>query len=178
MEQKETFPYFETDDFQAVSLPYGENKRLRMDIFLPKKSFSQFLKSLNLDQWNTWINQFREMEGIIVLPKFKVEYEKKLNEALKVLGMEICFDPGRANFGRMANLTELFGNLFISEVKHKTFVEVNEEGTEAAAVTSVGVGITSVGKTGFYMEVNRPFFFAIRDNQTEAILFMGVIQDL
>jgi len=78
-----------------------------------------------------------------------------------------------------ADLSGIGNSLKISEVKHKTYVDVNEEGTEAAAVTSVGVGITSVQpvQKTFYMEVNRPFFFVIRDNQTQEVLFMGTIQN-
>lgn len=180
MEQKETFPYFETEEFQAISLPYGENKRLRMDVFLPKNGLDQLIENLNLDRWIGLVENMGETKGTIILPKFKIEYEKTLNQTLQVLGMGIAFDPGQANFGRLADLSQLPGNLYLSEVKHKSFVEVNEEGTEAAAVTNVGIGIVSVGggKKTFYLEVNRPFLFAIRDSQTNTILFLGTLQKL
>ena len=98
-----------------------------------------------------------------------------LNDPLKVLGMDIAFNPTLADFSRMASLEILGKNLYIGEVIHKTFVEVNEEGTEAAAVTSVGVEATSAGPLPIPFIVDRPFFFAIRDNQTKTVLFMGVV---
>ncbi len=105
------------------------------------------------------------------LPRFKMDYEATLNDALSALGMEEAF-TNNANFSEMGN------NLKISQVKHKTFVEVNEEGTEAAATTSVGIELTSAqlpSQKPFEMIVNRPFFCTIRDNQTGTILFMGSI---
>jgi serpin B len=111
-----------------------------------------------------------------MLPRFKVEWESKLNDALKALGMAEAFDEQRANFSQIADLNS--GNrLYISEVKHKAWAEVNEEGTVAAAVTSVGVSVTSVQqpREKFFMKVDRPFFFAIRDNRTGVVLFMGSV---
>jgi serpin B len=94
--------------------------------------------------------------------------------ALKALGMSVAFDPQSADFSAMHEGTD---NVYISTVKHKTFVEVNEEGTEAAAVTSVGMGTTSIREQPerFNMVVDRPFFVAIRDNSTGTVLFMGTI---
>ena len=119
--------------------------------------------------------QFRRLEGGIVLPRFKVEYETLLNESLKALGMGIALDPSRADFGAMTREPA-----FISQVKHKTFVEVNEEGTEAAAVTAIGLAMAAPPTEPverFDMVVDRPFFFAIRDNTTGTVLFMGAIVD-
>src|SRR6185295_7871861 len=98
----------------------------------------------------------------LILPRFKVEYEVNLNDALKALGMSEAFDATRANFSGIAQ-----ERIYISEVKHKTFAEVNEEGTVAAAVTSVGIRVASVQppQENFIMKVDRPFFVAIRDNQ-------------
>lgn len=177
MQQKNKFAYFENELFQAVSLPYGEKKRWRMEVFLPKKSLESFTKQLGVENWNKWLKEFKETEGTVILPRFKIEYEKKLNSILSSLGMGVAFTAG-ANFNKM-KADPRGPELFISEVLHKTFVEVNEEGTEAAAVTSVGIGITSIGgeKKTFYMEINRPFFFAISDNQTAEILFMGLINE-
>ena len=110
------------------------------------------------------------------MPRFRVEYEIGLNEALKALGMGIAFDPARANFTGMVQTSE---NAFISRVKHKTFAEVNEEGTEASAATSVEMRVTSAMRPpkAFRMIVDHPFFFAIRDNKTGTVLFMGSIID-
>jgi serpin B len=108
------------------------------------------------------------------MPKFKVEYGvKRLNTALNKLGMGMAFDPCRANFSGIAS--PLFGNVYISYVDHKAVVEVNEEGTEAAAVTVVGVG---TGATlGPIFVVNRPFYYEIRDDRSGSILFMGEINN-
>jgi serpin B len=102
---------------------------------------------------------------LISLPRFKLEYAIDLKDALKALGMEIAFTK-EANFSGMTS-----SSVSIDKIKHKTFVEVNEEGTEAAAVTEVG----GVRSGPIEMNVNRPFFFAIRDNQTGSILFVGSI---
>lgn len=174
MEQyREDFMYFENDLFQAVDLPYGENKRLKMSVFLPKRSLAEFAGQLNFDNWDLWMAEFRETEGTVILPRFKIEYEKTLNGSLSSLGMEVVFNPSRANFTKIAPA------IFISEVIHKTFIEVNEEGTEAAAVTAITMSEGSVAsdKKVFYMEINKPFFFAIHDDQTGEILFMGFVQE-
>jgi serine protease inhibitor len=173
------YPYLQADHFQAVSLPYGKG-RVSMYIFLPdeQSSLPEFQNSLNALNWNQWMSQFERTEGDIGLPRFKIEYDVNLNETLKTLGMRIAFDPARANFGKMFPITAA-QNVYISKVKHKTFVDVNEKGTEAAAVTSVEMGITSVREPArhFHLVVDRPFFFAIRDNQTGTILFMGSVVD-
>ena len=171
MKQDDKLPYLETDNFQSVSLTYGENKRLSMHVFLPK-NLDSFISSLNLDNWNKWMPKYYETKGTILLPRFKMEYEKELKNLLTKLGMGTAFQDN-------ADFRGIGDGLKISAVKHKTYVDVNEEGTEAAAVTSINVGITSIGigEKPFYMEVNKPFFFVIRDNQTEEILFMGIIQN-
>ncbi|MBS0015058.1 MAG: serpin family protein [Arthrospira sp. SH-MAG29] len=167
--------YLENSDFQGISLPYGDDGRFSLYVFLPRENVSldRFYTQLNATQWEEWIKQMRSRPGSIQLPRFKLEYEVGLNDSLKSMGMDIAFDPNQADF---SNLTS-DNNVRISEVKHKTFVEVNEEGTEAAAVTSVTVVTESTPSIPepFSMVVNRPFFLAIRDNQTRTILFMGSI---
>lgn len=115
--------------------------------------------------------------GDLMLPRFKVEWQSKLNEALQALGMAEAFDSSRADFSQMAKVKP--GELFISEVKQKSWCEVNEEGTVAAAVTSVGMSTTSAQRPRekFVMKVDHPFFFAIRDNLTGVVLFMGSIRN-
>jgi serine protease inhibitor len=172
------YNYYESSDFQAVSLPYGGG-RASMYIFLPSKnsSLAAFQKGLSASAWEGWMKQFNETEGDIALPRFKVDYEVTLNDALKALGMGVAFDEARANFRGM--IEPGGGNVYISQVKHKTFAEVNEEGTEAAAVTSTEMRATSAmrPRQRFRMVVDRPFFCAIRDNQTGTVLFMGSIID-
>ncbi|MBI5867459.1 MAG: serpin family protein [candidate division Zixibacteria bacterium] len=177
MHQSGSYPYLKGDGFQAVSLPYGKG-RVSMYIFLPNEgtNLATFQSGLTAASWEQWMAQFAMQEGDIALPRFKLEYEANLNSVLASLGMGIAFDGGRANFSKMFPISQS-RNVFISKVKHKTFVDVNEEGTEAAAVTSVEVGITSIREPQerFNFIVDRPFFFAIRDNQTGTILFMGSI---
>ena len=174
-----SYSYYRGQNFQAVSLPYGRGD-ITMFIFLPDQSSSliEFQQSLTAETWANWMSQFKQSEGQLVLPRFKVEYEADLNTALAALGMQIAFDQARADFTDICASPSV-PNIYIDRVKHKTFVEVNEEGTEAAAVTSIGVmaaGLLSVPKP-FTMIVNRPFFCAIRENKTGAVLFMGSIVD-
>lgn len=174
MSQNGDYLYYENDKFQAVSLPYGKDGKISFYIFLPKQSsnLKAFHQNLNFENWETWTNQFRNREGFIRLPRFKTDYEVTLNDALKALGMEEAFSS-KANFSGIGK------NLAISQVKHKTFVEVNEEGTEAAAATSVEMSRASFSEKPepFQMIVDRPFFCAIRDHQTGSVLFMGSIVD-
>jgi len=174
MSQNGRFRYFENEKFQAISLPYGAG-RMSMYVFLPAKnsSLKNFQAELNATNFENWTSELSSTEGNIALPRFKLEYEITLNNTLKALGMETAFDSQRANFNEMCAKSS-GPNLFIGEVKHKTFVEVNEEGTEAAAVTSGGMHLTSFAPP-FTMTVDRPFFCAIRDNQTGTLLFMGAI---
>ena len=177
MSQSGSYLYYKNKDFQSVALPYGTG-RVSMYIFLPDEriSLDQFEQNLTHENWDTWMKSFGLTPGDLMLPRFKVEWESKLNEALKALGMAEAFDPLRANFSQIAERNSS-NNLYISEVKHKSWAEVNEEGTEAAAATSVGVFTTSVQqpREKFVMKVDRPFFFAIRDNQTGVVLFMGSV---
>jgi len=175
MQQKGNFLYFENDQFQSVNIPYGKNKRLGMHVFLPKGNLENFTNELSIENWKKWLTEYKEKEGTIILPKYKIEYKKNLNDVLKSLGMAVAFSS-QADFSRMRENPKL-KDLYISEVIHKTYVDVNEEGTEAAAVTEVGMAKTVAiqEKKTFYMEINRPFYFAIADNQTSEILFMGII---
>lgn len=179
MTRKGDYAYYENhqENFQVISLPYGEGQ-MSMYIFLPsnKSNLNTFLESLNTENWENWISQLREQEVMVYIPKFKMEYgTKDLNDALTSLGMGVAFDDDNADFSRMASLDDIGGNLYIEKVAHKTFIEVNEEGSEAAAATSVGIGVKSILRTVF--NADRPFFFAIRDNETKTILFMGTVVD-
>ncbi|MEH2077112.1 MAG: serpin family protein [Nostoc sp.] len=172
MSQEGDYRYYENEQFQAVSLPYGKDGKTSFYIFLPKQNsnLKALYQNLSFENWEKWMTQFNKQKGFIRLPRFKTDYEVTLNDALKTLGMEEAFS-NKANFSGMGK------NFAISQVKHKTFVEVNEEGTEAAAATSVGIVATSLRDEPepFRMIVDRPFFCAIRDNQTGNILFMGSI---
>ncbi|MER2090775.1 MAG: serpin family protein, partial [Sporosarcina sp.] len=132
----------------------------------------EFKKLLTNENWMAWNKEFNARQGTVLLPKFQLEYETLLNDALMKLGMGSAF-VDTADFSKMIKEGD---PLKISKVKQKTFIDVNEEGTEAAAVTSIEVVTESASiEESFYMEVNRPFFFTITDDETDTILFMGSI---
>ena len=153
---------------KMVELPYG-NGKFSMVIAMPNGSqtLDGMISSLDSPTWNTWMSRLHEGEGEIYLPRFSIAWEDSLGSALKKLGMGIAFS-GVADFTKISAP----GGLYISEVRHKTFVEVNEEGTEAAAVTSVEISRTSLG---FVLRADRPFLFAIRENHSGSILFAGKV---
>lgn len=171
MSQTGDYLYSENQQFQAIRLPYGKGE-LGMYIFLPQanSSLEQFNQQLNLDNLQTWLSQMRSQPGNISLPKFKLEYTTELKNVLSSLGMQQVFNFAQADFSAMTDIA-----VALDQVKHKAVIEVNEEGTEAAAATSSGIRITSATpqKQPFEMNINRPFFFAIRDDNTGTILFMG-----
>lgn len=174
---RDNFNYLENDDFQAIQLTYGDDSEMNMTVILPTEDSSadEFVQSMSKDDWNKWQTQFNEQEGTILLPKFTLEYDITLNDTLIALGMPSAFNE-------QADLTKLVkdsNDLYVSEVKHKSFIDVNEEGTEAAAATSIAIMEMSATDQDepFYMEVNRPFIISITDNETEANLFIGVIKD-
>jgi len=174
MMQTGDFRYLETEQVQGIHLPYGDG-RLSMVVLLPREgtSLTDLQSSFSAENWQTWRNQFRRRPGMIRIPRFESEFGTRLNDALKALGMEVAFDPDAADFSAMGP-----DQLYISDVQHKTYINVDEEGTEAAASTSVGVSVTSAPiDPPFQMVCDRPFFYAIQDNETGAILFMGVMMD-
>ncbi len=169
--QEKRFRYFENDSFQAVDLPYGDGA-FSMIVFLPKPGVhvDNLIGCFDKDSLGEWLGNLVMSSGTIYMPKFKLEYETDLSSILASLGMGIAFSPD-ADFTGI-NRDSL---IFISFVKHKTFIEVDEEGTEAAAVTIVGM-VTSVRPTeSFVMRVDRPFLLLIRENHSQTILFMGKI---
>ena len=173
MAQKEEYPYFATDQFQAVDLSYGDGL-YSMVIILPNSNvdIDDVIMALDQSTWNEWLSKFEKQKGDVFLPRFKLEYKIKLNDILIALGMGTAFSPVEADFSKMYKP----GGLYIDEVNHKTYVEVNEEGTEAAAVTSVVISERSTGgDEGFVMHMNRPFIFAIREHHSGTILFVGKI---
>lgn len=169
MSQLGDFKYFSNPVFQAIDLPYGDGE-FSMTIFLPRPEadINSLIAEFSPESWDEWVSSFSEQSLELFLPRFKLECEFGLNQVLKSMGMEIAFDPDRADFTKMFKP----GGIWISRVKHKTFVEVNEEGTEAAAVTSVVMGTASVNPI---MRVDRPFVFAIRENHSQTILFIGKV---
>ncbi|WP_439880423.1 serpin family protein [Pontibacter sp. MBLB2868] len=159
--------HYEDASKEVVDLPYG-NQQYSMTIVMPKEQHTvqETVEGLSESSLASWLSAADTMKRELQMPKFKLEYESQLNQVLTQLGMGIAFSD-QADFSRMV---EGQGGLSVSEVRHKTFLGVNEEGTEAAAVTSVGIGVTSVPLT---VRIDRPFVFMIREKSSNAILFIG-----
>ncbi len=172
MWQKGNLRYDETEDYQAVDLLYG-NGAFAMTVLLPAggRTPAEVLAGLSPEALNALAGRFAEKEVTLTLPRFRVEYGRRLNQDLMSLGMGIAFG-GEADFYRIADVRP--DRLYITRVEQKTFVEVNEEGTEAAAATAVGFGRTSAPEP-LEMKVDRPFVFAIRERLSGAVVFLGVM---
>ncbi len=169
---KTTLPYTATNDFQAVDLAYGDSV-YSMTVVLPNQgvSMDDIINGFDDTFWQEQQWQLYPREVLFSMPKFKLKYEAKLNKVLADLGMPTAFMGGVADFRDIAD-----AQLSISEVKHKTFIEVNEEGTEAAAVTSVGIEVTSVPQIPEVI-VDRPFLLVIRENRLGSVLFVGKVMN-
>lgn len=172
--EDDTVAYFHNDIFQAIDLPYGDGS-FSMTIFLPNydiyvpgydKTVEDVLEVMTVENWSTWMGSFKKGVKTIGVPRFKFSYDVELTDILKAMGMSIAFTPD-ADFSKMF----ADGVGWIDMVKQKTFVQVDENGTEAAAVTIV-IMIDSY-EPGFVLD--RPFLFVIHEHQTGAILFMGKI---
>jgi serine protease inhibitor len=155
---------------QAVDLPYGR-AAFTMTAILPPAGtdVDAFIETLDQSKWDAMIAALHHTKADVYFPKFRMEWDDTLNADLKAMGMENAFCEGCANFLRMSPVGD---QLFISFVKQNTFVNVNEEGTEAAAVTTVGVGVTSAPPS---IRFDRPFVFVIRERLSGTILFMGKV---
>jgi serpin B len=179
MSLRSDFDYAETDELQIIDLPYNDGY-FAMTVLLPESGFDtdSLISALTDEKWNDLISGFSKTTVDLYLPKFKLEWFRILNDPLIKLGMGIAFCfGGHADFTRINPEANLIG-LYISEVRHKSFIEVDEEGTEAAAATSVeitykGGSNNTVDVT--QMRVNRPFIFAVRERASGTILFIGKI---
>jgi serine protease inhibitor len=166
-----TYRYAWTPEYQAVELPYG-NGAFTMVLLLPQEGgdVNELLASMDHARWNGVIDGLTEGRVSVGLPRFRLEYDRGLIEPLQALGIDAAFTPGGADF---TGMSESMGrDLYVSAVRHKTFVDVNEEGTEAAAVTKVTITLTSAPPS---IRMDRPFIFAIRERFSGTILFTGKI---
>lgn len=174
MHQKENFRVVNTGNATLVELPYGQGN-YSMVVMLPDVgvTLSEALQLVTPENWYTWMTNLENAvsEVDLSLPRFKYEYKRRLNDDLTNLGMGVAFNPMLADFSNMSDQ-----ELFISFVLHQTFIETNEEGTEAAAATVVGMELTSVPNTRV-VNVNRPFLYFIRETTTGTIVFMGQVTD-
>lgn len=150
-----------------------------MHVFLPAKTsnLEEFKNTLTSANWEKWMRRFERVDGHIEVPRFKLEYQSSLRNTLTKLGMGIAFDRGHARFDTICPPPP---PIWIEQVLHRAFVEVNEEGTEAAAATGTVMDMLAEMPTEprrtFEMIVNRPFFFAISESYTNMILFMGSVE--
>lgn len=174
MQQTAEPKYAFTQRFQAVDLNYG-NTAFTMTVLLPNAGvdINELAASLSSEEWAQLDDQLAPRRILLYLPKFKLAWERKLNDDLTALGMGIAFRGGEADFTRMSSSRGR--ELFISSVKQKAYVNVHEEGTEATAATVVVIGVTSGPPT---VRVDRPFIFVIRERFSGTILFMGKIVKL
>ncbi|HLQ71118.1 MAG TPA: serpin family protein [Bacillota bacterium] len=166
--------YMENNMFQAVSLPYGDGQ-MSMKIFLPKvdNGLTTFTKELTSDNWQRWQDEFTEQEGTVHLPKFEIDYETSLNQTMIDLGIQTAFTED-AEFPYMIQEDDPIN---ISEIKQKTYINIDETGTEAAGATSAEMQTTSAPiNEPFSITINKPFFITITDDDTDTILFMGAIK--
>ena len=165
MTLRREFRYQENSRFQAVDIPYG-GRAFSMTVLLPRQGVSVDTLAASLDEaeWEEITGGFGDTDVLLFLPRFRLAYERTLNDDLAALGMVDAFDH-RADLSRLSPV----GGLWISEVKQKSWVDVNEEGTEAAAATVV----TVVDSAGHVVRADRPFLFFIRERLSGTILFAG-----
>ena len=161
------------DNYKAVEMPYGRTN-FTMVVIVPEESLGSFYSSLTSQLWTSVTSGLDDADEfgklIVGMPKFKFSYEKYLNQQLQAMGMVDAFIPGQANLSGISDAA-----IYVSFVKQNTFVEVDEEGTEAAAVTTIGVDLVSVPQPPMEFIIDKPFIFAIRERTTNTLLFIGQV---
>lgn len=165
------YSYFADNDVEVADIPYA-NGAFSMTVILPgnNNTADNVINNLTTAKWNNWLNSLdTNYTPVLYLPKLELEYESSLKDVLTTLGMGEAFSPGQANFSNISD-----EQLYINNVKHKTYLKVDEEGTEAAGVTSIDFVTTSVPPS---MLINKPYVLAIRDRESGSILFIGKIED-
>ncbi len=180
MTQSGSFGYFTNSDASGIALPYGSG-RLEMDFILPGagQTVSNLEKKLAGGSLATWMKASKLTPIQVTVPTFKFDYSVSLNETLKAAGLANAFDPIKADFTAILDKSapSAAQKLYLSEVKHKVYIDVNELGTEAAAVTSGQISAMATMMPGAKFTANHPFLYVVRDNQTGAILFAGSLMD-
>ncbi len=173
MKQKNDFRVHEGDGFVVAEFPYGQGNFV-MDIIIPndQSGFNNTLAMISDENYTSWINQMNKRETDLSFPRFKYGFRKKLKDTLTDMGMGIAFNDG-ADF---SNINDMY-DLLINDVAHQSFIETNEEGTEAAAATVVEIGLTSAPPTPLVLKLDHPFIYIIRETTTNTIIFMGRVAD-
>jgi serpin B len=172
MKQTENFRAYVGQGFTFAEFPYGQGNYV-MDVIIPDNniSFGSFLTKLNNLNFSSWISQLSEQKIDLTFPRFKYGFKKELKDVLTDMGMGIAF----TDEADLSNISDLY-DLYISFVTHQAFIETNEEGTEAAAATVVGVGVTSY-PSYLVLKLDHPFIYIIRETTTNSIIFMGKVSD-
>ncbi len=173
MRQKSDFRYGDFKNVKVLEMPY-EGDSISMLLVLPSdiEGLANFEKNIDPDILSMWMSVIEKREVDVWLPRFKLNTEFVLNDTLETMGMTDAFDPATADFSAITKSERLY----ISIVKQKAFIDVNEEGTEAAAATFVGLQRTSISMSNIF-RADRPFFYMILDRQSGGILFMGRVVD-
>lgn len=173
MEITSDYAYAERDGYRVIELPYGRGN-FSMLVLLPEQGsgLDALIDSLDVEEWNALAKALDHKSEIsLQLPRFGFSYEAELKQPLVNLGITQAFAPSLADFSEITDK-----DIYISRVRHKSFVEVNEEGTEAAAVTSVEFRVTSISEP-LTFKVDRPFVFALKEKYTNSLLFIGKVMD-
>jgi serine protease inhibitor len=169
MHQTGTYEYFQTQNVQVIRLPYGQNNRMSMLVVLPAPgvTLDAMVAALTVTELDSWVAQMSSVQLSVGLPRFTTSYRTSLVGPLTTLGMGVAFSPTEANLSALAPKT------YVSFVQHATVVQVDETGTVAAGATGIGI-ITIAPLT---MTLDHPFLYAIRDDKTGALLFIGLMFD-
>ena len=161
------------EGFRAIEMPYGQTN-FTMVVIVPDESLSALYPSFTHQVWDKLCSDLDERQEFgktnVTMPKFKFSYEKYLNNQLKSMGMIDAFSSTDADLSGISN-----SQIFVSFVKQNTFVEVDEKGTEAAAVTTIGINLTSAGPHSSQFNIDKSFIFAIRERTTNTLLFIGQV---
>lgn len=178
MHQQADFPYTAIDGHQAVELPSVGGPASMVVILPAEGEFESFVRDLDRQGLDEFIECFEPSKGNLALPKFTHEASLDLSGTLSNLGMVRAFQPAAADFPGMYDTDAASAEPFIQDVIHKTYIAVDEEGTEAAAATGVSVGVVSINPSEpWELVADRPFLFLIRDRKTGAVIFLGTIVD-
>ncbi|MCL1493445.1 MAG: serpin family protein [Pseudanabaena sp. Salubria-1] len=171
MQKEQTFGYYEDENVKVLELPYIGD-RLSMLILLPQQmdGLTELESSLTQESLALWTRYLHQAKVQVYLPRFKINCPINLNGNLKAMGMRDAFDDSKANFSGMDGRENW---LFIGEVIHQAFIDVNEEGSEAAAATAVVMKSRSLPTPSIVFQANHPFVFLIQDKYTGTVLFLG-----
>jgi serpin B len=173
MKQKTDFSVYEGNGFILAEFPYGQGNFV-MDVILPDEQggLSNTVASVSDENFTAWLSLMNERETDVSFPRFKYGFKKTLKDVLTDMGMGIAFTDG----ADLSNISDQY-DLLINEVTHQTFIETNEEGTEAAAATVVDIGIVSMPPPALVFKMDHPFIYIIRETTTNSIIFMGRVVD-